>query len=299
MNIAIDQMDNKLKQALVEYSTANITGEVVSTFERVINIKLFYPSCLIAIATDNVISAPYMMKTKNLKAFNELQRRTKIGDSICFNEKKLLIINTCTVDYTPAKTWDNSINIKPLNYSVVENKYNNLKTYLSEFGKTGGILTAFLMREEGTHQIIPKMYDSYFKVILDQLETELSVDNLQQFIGLGVGLTPSGDDFITGLLSVLYCYAQHQSKITELICSLKNINFQNKTTHVSSYMISNALTGQVNTPLKDYIALELDNKRMNKQLIDSIISIGSTSGTDMLVGVCFGFKYLIKNKGRV
>ncbi|GAA0360756.1 hypothetical protein GCM10008932_11740 [Alkalibacterium iburiense] len=296
MRIAINHMDKRLKKTLAESTTVNLTGEIISIFDKVINIELVYPSCLVAIAIDSVISSPYMMKTKEHKGFSDLNKKINIGDSVCFNENNSATIDIFTLDYSYADTWDSSINITPSDKNMIRNKYNHLKNYLSDFGKTGGILTAFLMIEEDNYQITPRIYDSYFKLLLDQLEQKMTFDNLQQFIGLGVGLTPSGDDFITGLLSVLYCYAKNQSKVGELFHSLKKFNFRNKTTHVGYYMISNVLTGEINTVLRDYIILEIDNKRRNEKLIDSILNIGSTSGTDMLVGVCFGLKYLIKEK---
>lgn len=295
MTIVINQMDNNLWEYLYSSKAVKMRGKVISKFERVINIEFTYPHFLVAFALDSVISSPYMMKTNNVQSFIDIRDSVNIGHNVYLKADHTLIIGNFELIYTQARRWNSHLPEVRRDHQYINNNYCFLKDYLTDYGKPKGIRNAYLFLEEKINNTqIETAYDNFFMELLYKLDNELSYENIKQFMGLGVGLTPSGDDFITGLLAVLYCYAPESLEVKKIFHSFKMNDFQSKTTTISFYMIRHILQGRVNAALRDYLLFNHEDSFVHKQSADSVLEIGSTSGTDMLVGVCFGLRYLQK-----
>lgn len=127
-------------------------------------------------------------------------------------------------------------------------------------------------------------------------------DLLSGLIGVGTGLTPSGDDFMTGVLSTFKALPQcfnHKliSALSNSVCSRRN-----NTNEISSTFIDCALRGQFSKAIIDlYDSLCLDNVQSPgieqdkiDNLLDSFLDIGHTSGIDTLTGIFWSMKHLSK-----
>ena len=289
MEIRIDQMDNQLFEEIQILKQQNSRGRIVNKFDKVINMEFYSPHRLMAIAIDSVISSPGMMKTRDVVSFVQLRDSAEVGDAVYFTQGEMFFVGMYKVNYENAATWQYTLKSVPVNHSDREKRYHSLMEFLENNGKSGGILDAFLMHRNVRKTISnPTIYDTYFTQLLVQLDKKLSVENLSRFIGLGIGLTPSGDDFITGLLSVLYCYGMEDGNVRDLITDFSSIEFEKKTTLVSFFMIQNMLEANTNQAVYDYLILSGP--------LEEVVLIGSTSGTDLLVGIGFGFNYLLKRK---
>ncbi|WBW95214.1 DUF2877 domain-containing protein [Oceanirhabdus sp. W0125-5] len=130
----------------------------------------------------------------------------------------------------------------------------------------------------------------------------------QDVIGFGYGLTPSMDDFISGLM-ITYIY----------MGSYYNLNLQQiyefnskiissclyKTTRVSSEMLKHSSVGETNEAVFNLMGaiFNFDNdedqnhRRIIKALID-VIGFGETSGTDTALGIYAGLRILSNLKYR-
>ena len=127
-------------------------------------------------------------------------------------------------------------------------------------------------------------------------------DSLSDLIGVGTGLTPSGDDFMTGVLSTFKAFPQCFN--SRLISSLSNsiCSRRNNTNEISSAFIDCALRGQFSKAIIDlYDSLCLDNVQSPgieqdkiDNLLDSFLDIGHTSGIDTLTGIFWSMKHLSK-----
>ena len=110
---------------------------------------------------------------------------------------------------------------------------------------------------------------------------EDTTDWLNYYFGRGMGLTPSGDDCITGLL-VIHSISPFlpDSFEKELRCLISD----KKTTDVSLNFLQNALDGLFS---KDIISLmsHLNNQKQTEFFTDRIVQFGSTSGKDILSGI--------------
>lgn len=107
---------------------------------------------------------------------------------------------------------------------------------------------------------------------------------IQRNIGLGLGLTPSGDDRLVGFL--LGCYIQSRRNIDLLEAIQKAIAISHDRTNDISYaMLKCAAEGRFNEWLMmlSEVICHHDSKALD-DAIQNVFSIGSRSGGDMLKG---------------
>jgi hypothetical protein len=111
----------------------------------------------------------------------------------------------------------------------------------------------------------------------DQLPS-LSIQNL---IGLGPGLTPSGDDFICGLMVALHYlgFTDAARKVSEAVLPIA----LRETNIISAQLLRCAAAGQASSALFDVLDAVLTCSNLEEH-IDVIGAIGHTSGWDSLAG---------------
>ena len=113
-------------------------------------------------------------------------------------------------------------------------------------------------------------------------EMNIFLSHVKKIVGFGPGLTPSSDDFLSGMIIVMHCMkllgAQDIHKIYEICVG--------KTTTISEEMIHYTTLGYVSNNSKILIeSLFDDDEEMIENEIINVMQIGSTSGTDFLFGV--------------
>lgn len=111
-----------------------------------------------------------------------------------------------------------------------------------------------------------------------------SKEFLKHWVGRGLGLTPSGDDFLVGLGFVLKVLSQNSQQYFELLDDMKR-----STTFMSEYMFNCAVDGLFVEPL-NRLCRTNDAQEMEKYL-EELVQIGHSSGQDMFMGLWFGLKY--------
>lgn len=109
--------------------------------------------------------------------------------------------------------------------------------------------------------------------------------------GTGYGLTPAGDDFIAGMLWGLHylglCYGTDFSKLrNEIFDAAKG-----KNELVNSFLLQ-AKLGRYFNAFKNFLYLSVHNLSSNESLKE-LLSIGATSGADMLSGYIFTVKHKV------
>lgn len=112
------------------------------------------------------------------------------------------------------------------------------------------------------------------------------------FIGAGQGLTPSGDDFLQGML--IFEQALHQLPVFQ--SALRATLKERQTTSVSTAYYQAVLAGQASRPWIQLIqAIQKNNTNQLQQAIQHIQHYGHTSGYDMLAGAAFYLTELISS----
>lgn len=116
-------------------------------------------------------------------------------------------------------------------------------------------------------------------------------NSISNLVGLGVGLTPSGDDYLIGWLSIMHIAQEFDTLPTVLERTLLE-NLDN-TTDVSQHYLKAALSGEFHTDLtqlaiaaKSIIAKDIEQK------FQALVSLGSTSGSDSALGIVHAIETL-------
>lgn len=116
--------------------------------------------------------------------------------------------------------------------------------------------------------------------------------NAIDLIGLGPGLTPSGDDFLVGffgsLIFSMKSYRHCPSFISRLLRELV-FEASSYTTRVSEEFLRHAADGDTAEPINDLLTAMLQNETQQLDLLTSrVIHIGETSGSDLMLGILSG-----------
>jgi hypothetical protein len=112
---------------------------------------------------------------------------------------------------------------------------------------------------------------------------------VNSLIGLGAGLTPSGDDLLVGYLAGLWCTVQDGTKRAQFISSLGEtiIHLSNKTNDISRTYLYHAARGQVSSRLADLAEAICrgGHPRHLLETAETAMSVGHTSGMDAVSGL--------------
>lgn len=133
-------------------------------------------------------------------------------------------------------------------------------------------------------------------------ELSASVEALTKNIGRGKGLTPSSDDAMVGIMAYtmgVMLANSHEAKEKYLSFAklmIKQVSLKEYTTDVSCKYLYCASEGRFGQNLQDLMKWIFQDKSENiHNIIDRIIQTGSTSGTDLLVGVRIANEVCLKN----
>jgi hypothetical protein len=105
---------------------------------------------------------------------------------------------------------------------------------------------------------------------------------LTALLGLGRGLTPSGDDFICGVLLARSRAGLEPLAWVEPLLSLA----RKRTTTLSSELIAAAASGSADERILEACDRCLDGSMPPAQILEKFLAYGSSSGLDLLVGFC-------------
>lgn len=170
--------------------------------------------------------------------------------------------------------------------------YNRMEMFANEIYKQSqtskGIVQLF-HEYEGNNTVLNKIGE-----IINSLRESIKIENpanfevyLSKLLGLGSGLTPSGDDFIYGLYAASRTYnirPEYSKRIEHVIDEGRN-----RIGDISLSFLKTLRLGHIYLPLKQlFQSLSTDNNLVNP--ITTLINYGSTSGSDMLAGVLFAFE---------
>lgn len=130
---------------------------------------------------------------------------------------------------------------------------------------------------------------------MEKLQAGQTVECVETIRGCGFGLTPSGDDFIAGLLNALYLL-QEITENKNLVLLRENIFKAAETENIISYnAMKMAANGRFHEKMKNMICA-LSEKDENKihTYCHQLLTTGETSGADMLTG--FLYTFVVENR---
>ncbi len=146
------------------------------------------------------------------------------------------------------------------------------------------------MLEERTHLLLNELLNY-------RISSALS--HAVSLIGLGPGLTPSGDDFLTGLFTIFNMknspFYPYRSFCTEVLKKAKTL-----TNDISYIALKKAANGKVRESIISLLkSLLVENDEDLTLSLNKVLNIGSSSGTDIALGIVFGLEANIRAGGKV
>jgi hypothetical protein len=147
-----------------------------------------------------------------------------------------------------------------------------------------------LLREDAAHD--PLGILGVARPILSELAVALEAGDrtraagvAARLVGLGPGLTPSGDDVLVGIEAALHALARPSAGFMALAID----DVEGRTTAVAATLLRHAAAGEFAERLHTLLAalLGLDDEAIPAAM-DRAIAWGATSGTDCLLGVLIG-----------
>ena len=280
-------------------------AEIHSIFKSTINI-ISEDGKFIPIVINNKPMSPFSIKLDKILDFNEIN--IAIGEKIIFKDKYLQGENI-RIKYDQAKLWDNKVDLKNKIDSLINViiKLDRVKEYILSEGNKDGIygLMQFIPYDlceevknnlDPTHLFIKERFIKFINAF-EHSNLEDINELSRKIIGFGPGLTPSMDDFISGIM-IANIYVTHM--LNSNIENSYKLNaeivrdIENKTTRVSEEMLKQASIGESNEDIRSLIIsiVNKDNHSLD-QLLKRVISFGHSSGTDILCGIYIGCKILI------
>ncbi len=116
--------------------------------------------------------------------------------------------------------------------------------------------------------------------------------SISGLVGLGYGLTPSGDDFLVGFLTGLRCTAGKKPDRLAYLSALGNmvVRVSRQTNEISRTYLFHATRGQVSSRLVDLAeAIALGEYADHvRQVTLGAMQVGHSSGMEMVSGLLFG-----------
>ena len=119
-------------------------------------------------------------------------------------------------------------------------------------------------------------------------------NDVDALIGRGLGLTPSGDDFLAGVL-----YSLHFLKCNSLFEPLakKVKNSLDKTTRLSRHFLKYALAGKWGQTQENVmLALMTDSDKDLNEAVKNQLAIGASSGADEMLGIVEGIRAAFQHR---
>ena len=284
-------------------------GEIHSIFKSTVNILSEDGKFLPIVINDKPMS-PFSIKLNKIIDFKEMD--ISIGNRVLFT-KNCLKGENITIFYDNAKIWDNSINLIH-DIDSLENiklKLNIIKEHIKAKGNKDGIfeLLQFIPNDlyvENNHILdssqlfIKDRFENFIKAFTNNNIKEINTLS-KKIIGFGPGLTPSMDDFLSGMM-IANLYISHFLGLNVEDAYKFNHeivrDIDNKTTRVSEEMLKHSSIGESNEDIRGLMINILSiNKIILEDSIDKVINFGHSSGTDILCGIYIGSCILMdKNK---
>lgn len=260
-----------------------LLGKVHSIFHRVVNL-MGQDQQLYSIGNQTIDNGPFTARISLSESFHRLSLLQ--NDFFSFTKEKLWIGDQLVIGFSNAVLW------KPRNETIDRYNVNTLKKNLTTYQRC-------LLRFQCSRGIVEEVLQQRISALLESLRNQKE-DGIREsiigLIGLGHGLTPSGDDFLAGF--ILICQRLNHRDANKIQSILQGILLErkNRTTDVSYQMLMSAIKGNAREIVDSFIeGLFQEDKGQFEKIVVQTLMIGSTSGLDVTLGIVTGLNHCLVN----
>ena len=258
-------------------------GGVHSVFRQVVNIEDGHGE-LHTLACRRCDDAPNTLRL----AADELDADWFVAGDPCFSlpEKSLLCFSSgMHVRYSQALPWECRLPAYPARLSNLPGKIVRMERALK--AEAASPSAGAGRYQQAVEAMLREKAERLLHLLLhDDLPgaTECAVG----MIGLGPGLTPSGDDFLTGLFAVLNIEGSPARRLRRICGDI--LERATPLTHpISLAALKTSAQGRVRQSIVDLLDNLFDEDApLDDAVLSRVMRIGSTSGRDILAGVLCG-----------
>ncbi|MFK9090363.1 DUF2877 domain-containing protein [Bacillus salipaludis] len=277
---------------------SSFSGFVHSTFNRTFNIQCIENGELYTIACSEIDNGP---NTLIIDVDHVSFLGIEVNDRVFVVNQTLYIENKLALSIEKASKWESVIPTYPYNEEILIRNIRRMKEYIDMYGKAGGMKKQIAAQSPFEAEM-SKMLDKRKNLLLNELgnnHLSLALSHAVSLIGLGPGLTPSGDDFLTGLFTVFNMknspfYAQ------QLFCKDVLKDAKTLTNDISYMAMKKASIGKVRESIICLIdSLIAGNEEDLFLSLNKVLSIGSSSGTDISLGLVCGLEAKLRAGGKL
>jgi hypothetical protein len=264
-----------------------LAGEIHSTFDSVVNISV--PSGLITVAARHLDNAP---NTVVIDSASMSPLRARLGGRVVAHGPRLVCPGHFSIDLDGAAIWH--ADLPDLSAVVQSQRLEQMVTELERLvdreGQPGGIRPR--RGAQGTiEQEVSRVLDLAAHALVRSLaagDLAAAIAWAERLIGLGPGLTPSGDDFVTGLAAVIASPGTRMHALLPWVQELVR-DSEPRTNVISWTAMHEAAHGRVRESITAVLrAVAAGDPEALRPAARKVIRIGKTSGTDIVTGVQAG-----------
>jgi hypothetical protein len=202
---------------------------------------------------------------------------------------------------TGADAWDGRVRPVPaLTAAALSRHANMLTAWLVEHVPTRGLAPLLTAWDDRGHTIVCQRVSDAFVPLLTGcgVTTPGLLGMVSQVVGLGEGLTPSGDDLLVGLLAVLHVTGRLHTVLPLAQCQQFLQTVSAGTLALSAEFLRCALEGDFAEPItclvRSLFTLPPGGWPVHAA---SLAAVGHSSGIDAMVGMVLGCRLLARHGG--
>lgn len=268
------------------------TARVHSCYHRVLNI--ITEDGLLSILSAEIPCAPKALQLAEYVDFLKLD--ILAGNQVSLFKSHISIENKMTIDISDVKLWNcPTIVTTDIFSSDAIAGIGSVNEFFLKNCKKQGAAGWYRKKLEKDNSMTEDIIDFALRIRIDDFvrgwcEGELAP--VERLIGVGYGLTPSGDDFLCGFYFAFSCLLPDNMQLMKL--RMKILSLKKQMSDISYQMIDTYFNGEGNEIFYRFLSAVLKNDvYLLPDIFKEILMFGSTSGTDIMVGILTGLSLII------
>lgn len=268
-------------ELLEQLAAGQFEASVHSVFDRVINLRRHRDGELCTVAAAGVDDAPATLIT-DLPSWVPLGLR--VGEEVRGWRGRLLLPAGHVIDLRSAQAWEPALPALPMPPTSIA----WLRDFIAAEGVRGGATAAATHHrswDDAVAEQVSARLDGLLRGICNDRPTAVA-SCARQLVGLGTGLTPSGDDVLLGVSLVTAMPGSAIASARPLLCGVIE-DCASHTNDISRAALVQAARGRTRQCIIALLSAMTNGD--DASTLDrhgrAVTAIGHTSGTDILVGM--------------
>jgi len=277
-----------------------LSGQVEQVFSRAVNLFVPEQHMLYTLLSDEYDNAPNSCRI----ALRHCDKVFSPGERVLFSPSGIEIGQDKWINFSHCQLWqqpEHALTAESIKYI----DWQRWGEWINQHAISGNSL--FNYRGENIfHQEIARLLQHHREALLMAMRRNKFPDEaIYSLIGLGIGLTPSGDDYLVGLCVILLIPGHPAQNYRDNFLAVLE-KAKEKTTLLSAITLAAAINQRYRQVISNLITqIVRDDRHLIIHTINEIKQIGSSSGYDMLHGMAdaclltsyFGEKYAHQDHG--